>query len=94
MSLVKTQAIKINEATYPIAMACLPPAFATIPLYKVLDHWLVINEIIAQYPKKQGPATTSIGNHWLNDYDFSETYSLMSDPDKNTGFSDVLRVAY
>jgi hypothetical protein len=47
--MIKTLAVKITEETYPIAIACLPPGFASTNKKCVLGSYLVINDL--QFPE-------------------------------------------
>lgn len=46
--MIKTLAVKITPATYPIAVACLPAGFALIKKRLVMGAYLVINDL--QFP--------------------------------------------
>lgn len=70
---IPTMAIKITEATHPIAIACLPPVFATLPKSEVFGSYLVINEIFVQAGKGE-TMLLSIGNVWMSEDDFREKY--------------------
>ncbi len=48
MKYVKTQAFRITEETYSLAVALLTPRFAVIPMRRTLNHWVVINQLVSE----------------------------------------------
>ena len=52
--MIKTMAVEINEATYPIAVACLPAGFAMLKKNEVFGSYLVINHLLADYMLEGG----------------------------------------
>lgn len=72
---IKTQAIKITEETYSIAVACLPGGFAMIPFANVENHWLIINTVTTVYIEDLNQDIATIENQWLNDEDFQARFN-------------------
>lgn len=90
--LLRTMAVKISKKTYPIACACLPAVFATIPLEKVLGHYLVINELEAKHIKSEGERPILIvSNTWMTEKVFEEIY-LFKDAELIDIFVEVVKL--
>ena len=68
MHRIKTLACRIDENTYPIAVACLPGGFATIPFARVNGCYLVLNEITAIIRGTDTSPTAALTNGWLKPY--------------------------
>lgn len=93
MKFVPTMAIEINQDTYPIAVACLPPVFATLSHQKVMDHILVINDLGLIYDKTgRRAAGLKIGNAWMKREEFDSSYTTIWTADLPFKFVPVDRV--
>lgn len=79
---IKTLAIQINEDTYPIAIACLPGGFATIPFKNVNGAYLVINRPEPCFIDDGHRAIVSLENGWLPQGLFEAEYNIVN---KKTG---------
>lgn len=79
---IKTQAILINEETYPIAVACLPAGFAAYPFANVNGYWLVIN-VPGSYDRNSfdgdnfSPLVT-VHNLWISNKEFTKKYNIIN----------------
>ena len=94
MNFVPTMALEINEKTYPIAVACLPPVFATIPFKDVDGHYLVINRLEARRsPKNKTQQTLTVGNSWMRAEQFKKTYATDFAMDISFTFVRVERIS-
>lgn len=90
MKHVKTQGFRISEETYSLAVALLPPAFATIPFDKVKDHVVVINSFDVlvttsnnsfngYFRDREETQVLTIDNSWISPEGFDELYSVTDD---------------
>ncbi len=86
MKNVKTQAFPITEETYSLAVALLPPVFATLPLSKVMGCWVIINKFRVANPLSNNLLDKAFGgdqknevltlhNSWVSQEDFSQLYT-------------------
>lgn len=75
MENIETLAIEINERTYSIAIAILPPTFYTLPFAVVSDHILVINER-ATTEDAYGQTVPTIQNYWMTRAEFISSYKV------------------
>lgn len=79
-----TMAIAITDKTYPIAVACLPGEFVTVPRSAAYGCFLVINEIQPRdIPLERSPITV-LENSWLTREDFEDRYVWTAVPRMNT----------
>lgn len=91
MTKISTLAIEINEETYSIAVACLPPSFALIPFAQVERDYLVINELRINYGA-DGEELLTLGNHWMDRELFHKTYFGGTFAQLAAGFTKVERI--
>lgn len=75
---VKTQAININEETYPIAVACLPGAFAEIPFANLTDSWLIINMFTSWGRDEYSTPIARLSNGWVTANEFATKYNVVN----------------
>ena len=77
MHRIKTLACLIDENTYPIAVACLPGGFATIPFAKVDGCYLVLNEMTAITRGTDTSPVAALTNGWLKPYEFDSRWRVL-----------------
>ena len=92
MHRIKTLACRIDENTYPIAVACLPGGFATIPFAKVNGCYLVLNEITAITRGTDTSPVAALTNGWLKSYEFDSRWRLWAKDDALFPFYEVERI--
>ena len=89
--MIKTLATYITKETYPIAVACLPAGFATIPVSDVLGKVLVLNEIASERMEGEGCRPfLVIANSWMSEKSFDKLYQFV-DVVESHPFSEVTR---
>jgi hypothetical protein len=72
---IRTMAIEITIDTYSVAIACLPPVFATLPRSIVMGHIVIINDPrVLTKGKKQ---TLTLANAWMTRNHFDKTYNCL-----------------
>lgn len=69
-------ALEINTNTYSLAVASLPPVFATIPHPEVIGRILVLNQVDVRYGRKSKVQTLTIGNAWMEPEEFHKTFEF------------------
>jgi hypothetical protein len=84
MKYVKMQAFPITEDTYSLAVALLPPVFATIPIDQTLGCWVVINQLGVRVNKvnqlealfdlKEETQTLTLESSWMSEEVFHKVY--------------------
>lgn len=89
---MQTMALEITEKTYPIAVACLPDMFLTIPVNQVYGCFLVINEIGVLKTEETGMPIKhiAISNTW---YD-KETFLMRYQPKDQLPFNPFFLVTH
>ena len=70
---IKTMAAAIVEEIYPIAVACLPPEFATLGIDSVKDAYLLINVPTADYDQENNMVVV-LTNVWQSREAFDKEY--------------------
>lgn len=89
MKNIKTMAFEINENSYSLAVAILPPVFATIPLDEVYKSVVVINELgVLWYGCGDAEQALALDSSWMSAEDFYENYDINITPIE-IGFSEV-----
>ena len=81
---IPTMAIKITAKNYPVAVACLPGAFATFSRDIVIGNYLVINKLSAMPTKDRG-TIAYLGNTWLAEEIFRRQYKFINKETSNFG---------
>ena len=72
---IKTLAFVIqDDVSYSLAVALLPPVFATLPFNEVIGYTVIINDLHTGYRKGNRAQTLEIGNSWVKPTDFPELY--------------------
>ena len=89
--MIKTMAVKITDETYPIACACLPGAFATFPVKRVLGAYLVINDIDAIHIDGDRSPSKVLTNKWVASDSFWKNYDFVEDEDEMR-FIEVVKI--
>ena len=92
MHRIKTLACLIDENTYPIAVACLPGGFATIPFAKVNGCYLVLNEITAITLGTDTSPVAALTNCWLKSYEFDSRWRFLTTNRDKHPFYEVERI--
>ena len=87
-----TMALEINKDTWPIAVACLPPMFATIPFDKVDGHYLVINELGVSHWSNSKERALTVSNNWQKAWMFKKNYEVMDAGNPAETFVEVQKV--
>jgi len=80
MQYLKTSAFAIDENTYSLAVAILPPVFATIPVSEVLGYYVVINQPSVQYSHNEEVQALVLGCAWMSKNMFFEMYETVNAP--------------
>jgi hypothetical protein len=99
MKHLKTMAMIIDANTYPIAVACLPGPFATLPFGEVDGHVLVINEFVVAHrpygvrytslPGRQRDVTLS--NSWMSIDVFEKEYVYVNIGRRSSFFNEIAK---
>ena len=92
MHRIKTLACLIDENTYPIAVACLPGGFATIPFARVKGCYLVLNELTAITRGTDTSPVAALTNGWLKSYEFKSRWRFLKTNHDNYPFYEVERI--
>ena len=92
MHRIKTLACLIDEDTYPIAVACLPGGFATIPFAKVDGCYLVLNEITTITRGTDTSPVAALTNGWLKSYEFTSRWRVLEKNSDLRPFYEVERI--
>lgn len=94
----KTMAVKITEANYDIAVACLRAGFAANwPKSETLGAFLVINELKSIEASDSGishrePPLLVISNSWMDAERFNSTYRFIDPKQKGNTFAEVEKI--
>ena len=92
MHRIKTLACQIDENTYPIAVACLPGGFATIPFARVDGCYLVLNEMTAITRGTDTSPVAALTNCWLNLDEFDSSWRVLETVSALPPFYEVERI--
>ena len=92
MHRIKTLACLIDENTYPIAVACLPGGFATIPFARVNGCYLVLNELTAITRDTDTSPVAALTNGWLKSYEFTSRWRVLEKNSDLPPFYEVERI--
>ena len=92
MHRIKTLACLIDENTYPIAVACLPGGFATIPFARVDGCYLVLNEMTAITRGTDTSPVAALTNSWLNLDEFDSGWRVLEKDSDLPPFYEVERI--
>ena len=92
MHRIKTLACLIDENTYPIAVACLPGGFATIPFARVNGCYLVLNEVTAITRGTDTSPMAALTNSWLESYEFNTRWRFLTTNRDKHPFYEVERI--
>ena len=92
MHRIKTLACQIDENTYPIAVACLPGGFATIPFARVDGCYLVLNEMTAITRGTDTSPVAALTNGWLTPYEFNSRWQILEIDNALFPFYEVERI--
>ena len=101
MQYIKTQAFPITDETYSLAVAILPPIFATIPISQTIGCLVVINQLTAKKEKitqldawlnaKEPIQKLIIESIWMSEEMFHEMYDS-SQTHTRVVLSDVIKI--
>jgi len=89
--MIEMLAVKIDDDSYHIAVACLPPGFINVPKSRAVGAYLVINEPTLQI-LENGKELLVIANSWQSAEDFIEHYSFTSELVGDGQFSPIERI--
>jgi hypothetical protein len=99
---IRTMAVKIDFDTYPAAVACLGPGFASIPYPQVDGAYVVINAPDSRRPFRrispynrygsQEPVGVTLHNFWIPAELFKEEYTWVN-KEKKGKFSECWKIA-
>ena len=78
MPRIQTCAFIVNEATYPLAVATMPPGFALIPVSKVYGEFVVLNGLFAMDTEHHGQVL-AFGNARYQADDFWTLFAVDGD---------------
>ena len=92
MHRVKTLVCLIDENTYPIAVACLPGGFATIPFARVDGCYLVLNEMTAITRGTDTSPVAALTNSWLEPDEIDSRWRVLEKNSALPPFYEVERI--
>jgi len=89
--MLQTLAVKIDEDSYNIAVACLSAGFINVPKEKAIGSYLVINEPTFKL-LESGENIIVISNSWTSEVDFHEHYIFITEAKGEGQFSPIERI--